>query len=374
MTSFSTIGASDAQQPPPRPPTPPSPTLSTSTTTSTGTSEAAAGAGARPRGTSRCLLAREGEPTEPTPGSMSARKKQKKDPAETMIDECLALAESVAREAGQMIREAHERRDSLAVHVESKGSVKDKKNVIVDLVTETDKKCEDYIIETIKKRFPGHAFIGEESSFTGPGGGAPSGPLELSDAPTWIIDPLDGTTNYVHGFPAVTVSIGLAVDKELVVGVIHNPLLDQTCVAAKGRGCLYNGKAARVAQAKKVTEAVIVNNMGASRNPDVNCMATDRLLALLQSNVRGLRNTGSAAQNMMDVARGVLDSYYEDGFGGPWDVAAGKVIVEEAGGVLRHHLGGPFVLMGGKGQVLCGNAEVTKDIARILKGVKPRKA
>ncbi len=148
---------------------------------------------------------------------------------DAMLQECLQLAQEVAREAGRMIREAHERRADESVKIESKGSLAPG-NMSVDLVTETDKACEDYIIGTLKKRFPSHVFIGEESSFTGPDG-APLGPLELSEAPTWIIDPLDGTTNYVHGYPLVTVSIGLAVGRELVLGVIHNPLLDQMCSA-----------------------------------------------------------------------------------------------------------------------------------------------
>ena len=148
---------------------------------------------------------------------------------DAMLQECLQLAQEVAREAGRMIREAHERRADESVRIESKGSLAPG-NMSVDLVTETDKACEDYIIGTLKKRFPSHAFIGEESSFAGPNGG-PTGPLELTEAPTWIIDPLDGTTNYVHGYPLVTVSIALAVGRELVLGVIHNPLLDQMCSA-----------------------------------------------------------------------------------------------------------------------------------------------
>jgi inositol-phosphate phosphatase/L-galactose 1-phosphate phosphatase len=135
----------------------------------------------------------------------------------------LRTAEEVAREAGRMIREAHEKRDT-GLAIESKGSVADSNNVTVDLVTATDKACEDYIIDTIKARFPGHVFIGEESSFTGADGSAISGPLALTDAPTWIIDPLDGTTNFVHGYPLVTVSIGLAVKRELALGVIYNPI------------------------------------------------------------------------------------------------------------------------------------------------------
>lgn len=275
----------------------------------------------------------------------------------------LALAEEVAREAGRRIREAHEQRSQGLAGLESKGS---EETQTVDLVTATDKACEDYIIGTIKQRYPTHQFIGEESSFTG-AGEAPAGPLELTDAPTWIIDPLDGTTNFVHGYPLVTVSIGLAVGKALVLGCIYNPMMDELCSAVRGGGTHLNGRRVHVGSASGVTSALICNNIGASRKPEVNAMATRRLLALLNSGVRGLRNSGSAAQNMMHVACGRLDAYFEDGFGGPWDVAAGAVLVEEAGGVCRHHLGGPFVLMAGKGQVSCGNLAVVDDIARVLR-------
>ena len=134
---------------------------------------------------------------------------------------------------------------------------------------------------------------------------------------------------------------------------------------------MFNGKRVRVAGAKKVTDALVVNNVGASRDPAVNVTNTDRLLALLHANVRGLRNSGSAAQNMMDVACGKLDCYFEDGFGGPWDVAAGAIIVAEAGGVCLSHLGGEFQLMRGKGNVLAGNAAVCADIARVLRSAEP---
>jgi fructose-1,6-bisphosphatase/inositol monophosphatase family enzyme len=167
----------------------------------------------------------------------------------------------------------------------------------------------------------------------------------------------------------VTVSIGLAVAGELVVGVIYNPLMDELCSAARGRGTHLNGRRVRVGSAAGVTSALICNNMGASRSPGFNALTCRRLEALLQENVRGLRNSGSAAQNMMHVACGRLDAYFEQGFGGPWDVAAGKVIVEEAGGVLRSWSGDDFVLRAGKGDVLCGNRAVVQDIARVLRSV-----
>ena len=181
------------------------------------------------------------------------------------------------------------------------------------------------IIGTIRTRYPDHVFIGEESSFAGPGGTAPAGALELSDAPTWIIDPLDGTTNFVHGYPLVTVAIGLAVGKkvtrtaghigpwvpllsrmrvrtQLVLGVIYNPIMDELCSAVRGRGAHLNGRRIRVGSASAVTNALVCNNIGASRSADFNAQTCKRVLALLQANIRGLRNSGSAAQNMSAYA------------------------------------------------------------------------
>ena len=270
------------------------------------------------------------------------------------LDAYLALAEECARGAGKMIRDAHDARSTGLAGVESKGS---EETETVDLVTATDKACEDcapppanrprgtycrltvcpyyhapepmhrvaVIIGTIRTRYPDHVFIGEESSFAGPGGTAPAGALELSDAPTWIIDPLDGTTNFVHGYPLVTVAIGLAVGKkvtrtaghigpwvpllsrmrvrtQLVLGVIYNPIMDELCSAVRGRGAHLNGRRIRVGSASAVTNALVCNNIGASRSADFNAQTCKRVLALLQANIRGLRNSGSAAQNMSAYA------------------------------------------------------------------------
>ena len=277
-----------------------------------------------------------------------------------MADEYLAMAKQAAEKAGKLIRDAHNTR---AFSVDDKNNQNAQRHV--DLVTEIDKAAEQVIIETLKQRFPNHNFIGEESAQM-----HLDQPLILDPSPTWIIDPLDGTTNFVHGYHLVTVSIALAINGQLLLGVIYNPLLDMMCSAIQGRGATLNGQPIQVSAAKNVKEAVIVNNMGVSREPGVNALCTARLYALLEESVRGLRNSGSAAQNMMDVACGRLDAYFEDGFGGPWDVAAGVVIVEEAGGVCRMVLGEPFSLRAGKGQVLCGNPQVVEDVARILRAVK----
>jgi len=147
--------------------------------------------------------------------------------------------------------------------------------------------------------------------------------------------------------------------------------MEELISAVRGGGAHLNGTRVSVGSARGVTDALVCNNIGASRKPGSNELACKRLHALLQENIRGLRNSGSAAQNMMHVACGRLDAYFEDGFGGPWDVAAGKVIIEEAGGVLRSHLGGPFELMAGKGNVVCGNQAVCDDIARVIRSVEP---
>eukprot|EP00965_Chrysotila_dentata_P057892 1919133-Pleurochrysis_carterae.AAC.1 len=124
---------------------------------------------------------------------------------EAQLPVWLEAAESVARAAGKRIREAHEQRN-VSFHVEHKGPTMKH----VDLVTALDKECEELIISQLRQKFPDHCFLGEESSAV-----AGAGPLALAEAPTWIIDPLDGTTNFVHGYPLVTVSIGLAVAGEL---------------------------------------------------------------------------------------------------------------------------------------------------------------
>ena len=197
------------------------------------------------------------------------------------LDAWLREAVAAARGAGRMIREAHARRAG-GLGVESKPDGGGAASV--DLVTATDKACEVYILDALRAAFPSHGFIGEEGSAAGDP--PPSGPLRLDGAPpTWIVDPLDGTTNFVHGYCFVTVSIGLVVGGEPVVGVVYNPLLDELCSAARGRGATLNGRPVRCARASKVTEAVIVNNFGASREPSVNEQCTRRLLALLQARV-----------------------------------------------------------------------------------------
>ncbi|KAH7673301.1 inositol-phosphate phosphatase / L-galactose 1-phosphate phosphatase protein [Dioscorea alata] len=138
------------------------------------------------------------------------------------LAEFLAVAVDAAKSAGEIIRQGFHQKKN----VEHKGQV--------DLVTETDKACERLIFDHLKKHYPEHKFIGEETS-------AVYGTAELTDDPTWIVDPLDGTTNFVHGFPFVCVSIGLTIGKVPSVGVVYNPIIDELFTGVHGQGAYLNG-------------------------------------------------------------------------------------------------------------------------------------
>ncbi|MCO5550959.1 hypothetical protein L7F22_004454 [Adiantum nelumboides] len=203
-----------------------------------------------------------------------------------------------------------------AKQVEHKGQV--------DLVTETDKACENLAFEHIGKIFPNHKFIGEETA-------ALFGSFELTDAPTWIIDPLDGTTNFVHRFPFVCVSIGLTIEKVPVVGVVYNPILDELFTAVKNKGAFLNGVPIKASSQENIGNALLASEVGIKRDKLSVDATTNRINNLLYK-VRSLRMIGSCALDLCGIACGRLDIFYELGYGGPWDVAAGVVIVQEAGG------------------------------------------
>ncbi|KAG6502751.1 hypothetical protein ZIOFF_035038 [Zingiber officinale] len=220
----------------------------------------------------------------------------------SVLDGFLAVAVDAAKSAGEIIRQGFYQ----TKHVEHKGQV--------DLVTETDKACEELIFNYLKKHYPCHKFIGEETS-------AAFGISELTDEPTWIVDPLDGTTNFVHGFPFVCVSIGLSIGKVPTVGVVYNPIINELFTGVLGQGAFLNGTPIKASSQNELVKALLVTE------------------------VRSLRMCGSLALNFCGIACGRLDLCYEIGFGGPWDVAAGAIIVREAGGHVFDPSGGDFDLM-----------------------------
>ncbi|KAL7213701.1 hypothetical protein ACSBR2_016264 [Camellia fascicularis] len=224
----------------------------------------------------------------------------------------LAIAVEAAKIAGDVIRKGFYQ----TKHVEHKGEV--------DLVTETEKACEDLIFNHLKKHFPQHKFIGEETT-------AARGVTELTDEPTWIIDPLDGTTNFVHGFPFVCVSIGLTIGKVPTVGVVYNRIMDELFTCVHRKGAFLNGNPIKVSSQSELVKSLLVTELLNFRK---NLLSTSGIngMTFLCDLVKSLRMCGSCALDLCGVACGRIDLFYELGFGGPWDVAGGAVIVTEAGG------------------------------------------
>ncbi|KAL0363146.1 UNVERIFIED_CONTAM: Inositol-phosphate phosphatase [Sesamum calycinum] len=243
-------------------------------------------------------------------------------PSASSLEDFLAAAVDAAKKAGEIIRSGFYE----TKHVEHKGQV--------DLVTETDKACEELVFNFLKQRFPDHKFIGEETT-------AACGASELTPEPTWIVDPLDGTTNFVHGFPFVCVSIGLTIGRVPTVGVVYNPIMDELFTAIRGKGSFLNGKPIKASSQTELVKSLLVTEAGTKRDKPTLDASTNRINSLLFK-VRSLRMTGSCALNLCGIACGRLDLFYEQGFGGPWDVAAGAIIVTEAGGLVFDPSGKDF--------------------------------
>ncbi|XP_077364827.1 inositol monophosphatase 1-like [Festucalex cinctus] len=248
----------------------------------------------------------------------------KDDPWQEAYD----FAVEVARKAGEVIRKAGE----CEIKVCTKSST-------VDLVTKTDERVEKIIIGCLKEKFgpDTYSFIGEESVAQGK-------PCILTDKPTWIIDPVDGTTNFVHGFPFVAVSIAFAVEKKLEFGVVYSCLEDKMYKARKGKGAFCNDERLQVSDVQDIHKSIIISEHGTDRSPEKVTKIFSTMQRILCIPVHGLRGSGTAATNMCLVACGAVEAFFEIGIH-CWDIAAGAVIVREAGGMLLDVDGGPFDLM-----------------------------
>ncbi|CAB1350064.1 unnamed protein product [Coregonus sp. 'balchen'] len=198
----------------------------------------------------------------------------------------------------------------------------------VDLVTETDQKVEQVIISSIKERFPTHSFIGEESVAAG-------APSILTDNPTWIIDPIDGTTNFVHRFPFVSVSIGFAVKKESLA--LSTAAKRTNVHSTEGERVICNGEPIKVSG----QEVLGPDRDGFKKDPEHFKTMMGNIETILTIPVHGIRSPGSAAVNMCLVACGAADAYYHMGIH-CWDMAGGAAIIREAGGVIMDISGGPL--------------------------------
>lgn len=255
----------------------------------------------------------------------------------------------VAVAAGDIILAALDDYQDMHVHLKSQ----------VDLVTDTDRKVESFVITSLTTRFPGSVVLAEEDVSSNE---ASKGEV-LGQEPTWIIDPIDGTTNFVHRYPIFCVSIALAIEKQVVVGVVYNPQLKELFTATKGGGAFLNGKPIHVANAASLDRAVIATNIGIDRTPEGAEFLTQNLRKLLLNNVQSTRSGGSSAWEMSSVACGRLDAFYERGIHS-WDIAAASLLVTEAGGVVASLDGSAFDLL--NRQVLCGNQQIVKIVSSLL--------
>ncbi|GIM11775.1 hypothetical protein Vretimale_15249, partial [Volvox reticuliferus] len=231
-----------------------------------------------------------------------------------------------------------------------------------DLVTATDKAAEDLIFSRIRRSFPDHRFIGEESSAATSAEGVSE--LQLTDAPTWMVDPLDGTTNFVHGFPFVCTSIGLTVGRVVVVGVVYNPVLEELFVAAEGGGAYLNGERLAVSGRTQLTGALLGTEVGTARDDDTLDAMFGRVRQLV-ARMRSVRCTGSCALGLCSVALGRCDAFFEINFGGCWDAAAGALMVAEAGGAVLDPVGGMWNVMARR-VLAAGSGELAEAIAAVL--------
>jgi len=267
-----------------------------------------------------------------------------------VLDECYEVAVELAKKAGEIIRQAIDKKKNIKTKISN-----------IDLVTETDKQVEEFLIKGFKSSFPDHSFIGEET--TG---------CQLTDSPTWIIDPVDGTMNFVHSFPYIAVSIGLSVEKEIVLGVVYNPILDKMFTGMKGKGSFCNGKKLQVSDTEELSQALILSEFGCDRSSE-NMDQIFSNFQLLVKKAMGMRMMGSAALNMCEVASGHADAYVEYTIH-CWDMAAAKIIVEEAGGVVIDPAGGTLDLMSRR--VLCASsATLAQTLSSQLKHIQfPRDA
>jgi myo-inositol-1(or 4)-monophosphatase len=270
----------------------------------------------------------------------------------------ITIAERIAREAGAILREGY----SSAKTIEHKGAI--------DLVTEFDRRSEALIVSALRQAFPEHAIRAEEGS-----GHSSSGEHE------WLVDPLDGTTNFAHGFPVFAVSLALqkktpgflrstpeaqrsGVEKPgvLLVGVVYDPLRDELFAAEAGRGATLNGSPLKVSTQTELSKSLLATGFPY----DVRTNPRNNLAQFRQFQLRAqaVRRPGSAALDCCYVAAGRLDGYWEFGMN-PWDVGAGALVVREAGGRVTTAQGDEDFL--GRDSIVASNGHLHEQMLRVLK-------
>ncbi len=227
-----------------------------------------------------------------------------------------------------------------------------------DFVTYVDRESERMIIKTIKEVCPENTFLAEES-------------LKEDGDYLWIIDPLDGTTNYIHCYPMFAVSIALRHEKEIKIGVILDPLRDELYTAVKGKGAYLNGTHIKVSSVEEMRDALITTGFPFRKKEMIDLYL--KLFRNLFNRVSDIRRAGSAALDLAHLACGRCDGFFELGLS-PWDVAAGSLLIKEAGGIVTDFGGGEEYI--DTGNIIAGtpalHGEILKEVKAVFEGVIDR--
>jgi len=254
-----------------------------------------------------------------------------------MVQAVLRTGRGLARDFGEV--------ENLQVSLKGPGN----------FVSAADRRAEETLVAELRKARPGYSFLTEES-----------GTIEGADsANRWIVDPLDGTTNFLHGIPLFAVSLALERDGVLVAGVIFNPILNELYVAERGSSAFLNDRRLRVAARRRLDDAVV-----ATGAPNVGSEGHDEFideLRLFMAKTAGVRRCGSAALDLAWVASGRFDGFWERGLS-PWDMAAGIVILREAGGLVSGPTGNDDMMQ--TGAMVAGNETIHAELVAGLKGLR----
>jgi len=255
----------------------------------------------------------------------------------------ITVASAIARKAGALLMEFYAR----GVKTEYKGSG------TVDVVTEADRASEKLIVESLRAAFPDHGIVGEEGSRS-----------QAAGEFIWYVDPLDGTTNFAHGFPIFCVSMGLARNNEVIAGVVFDPTRNELFAAEGGGGATLNGKKIRVSAASTLGESLLGTGFPSKKrhlNPNI------YFYHHLTMKTHGIRRAGSAALDLSCVASGRYDGFWEFNLN-PWDTSAGVLLVQEAGGKLTHVDGSKFDVAASR-DVLATNSLIHDELLSEMRAV-----
>ena len=272
------------------------------------------------------------------------------------MEKFMEVAVRLVRECGDIIAEAIKSQTN--VEIQQKDAVASEGHGSA-VLTETDMKVEQHLIRGLKENFPDHQFIGEENVSN-------DGLIkQFTNAPTWIIDPIDGTMNFIHSNPLVCTSVGLTINRKLAAGIVNCPLIGHMYTAVKGKGAWLNGSTQlKCSGVKDIKKAMMIMELPVGANAEKKSVGLSNLTEMM-SRAHSVRAPGPAALDIAWVGGGSADSFFHFGIH-CWDMAAGALIVTEAGGVVLDPSGGEFDLMS-RDILVCSSQLLAEQILSFLK-------